>query len=179
MGIHFQATEGQSWELKARWRSKDLNECYSSPCENGGSCDGDPKRFICTCPKGFAGQNCEIKLYHWVKTFSCSGTATLTSTWVIRSSNYPSNYGNSKTCTWEIASFHRFKLVFTYFYTESCCDVLYVHNGNSPSAPLIGRYSGAHTGKVVHSKGPNMFVKFRTDGPVTTKGFEISVTDAL
>ena len=38
----------------------DLNECYSSPCENGGSCVGDYKNYTCTCTKDWIGRNCEI-----------------------------------------------------------------------------------------------------------------------
>ena len=37
-----------------------MNKCYSSPCENGGTCVGDYKDYTCTCTKDWLGRNCEI-----------------------------------------------------------------------------------------------------------------------
>ncbi|XP_046566698.1 neurogenic locus notch homolog protein 1-like [Haliotis rubra] len=40
----------------------DVDECASSPCENGGSCSQDePNSYSCTCPIRFKGQKCEIQ----------------------------------------------------------------------------------------------------------------------
>ena len=39
----------------------DLNSCRSSPCRNGGTCENKPDGFyVCTCPPGYTGFNCEI-----------------------------------------------------------------------------------------------------------------------
>ena len=39
----------------------DIDECSSNPCENGGTCiDGD-NWYMCDCPTGFNGGNCESK----------------------------------------------------------------------------------------------------------------------
>ena len=39
----------------------DIDECSSNPCENGGTCiDGD-NLYMCDCPTGFNGGNCESK----------------------------------------------------------------------------------------------------------------------
>ena len=37
---------------------RDLNECESEPCQNGGTCVDYPGRYLCTCPEGFAGDSC-------------------------------------------------------------------------------------------------------------------------
>jgi collagen type VI alpha len=36
-----------------------VNECNSSPCKNGGQCIDSIDMYICVCPSGFAGINCE------------------------------------------------------------------------------------------------------------------------
>lgn len=38
----------------------DIDECISSPCQNGGSCQGLTAAYKCNCDHGFTGLNCEI-----------------------------------------------------------------------------------------------------------------------
>ncbi|XP_006851610.1 PREDICTED: coagulation factor VII [Chrysochloris asiatica] len=37
----------------------DGNQCASDPCQNGGSCEDQLQSYICFCPQGFEGRNCE------------------------------------------------------------------------------------------------------------------------
>ena len=37
----------------------DINECDSSPCQNGGSCGDEVNKFSCTCAVGFEGATCQ------------------------------------------------------------------------------------------------------------------------
>jgi hypothetical protein len=37
----------------------EINECVSSPCQNGGVCDNLLNAYRCNCPLGFTGPNCE------------------------------------------------------------------------------------------------------------------------
>ena len=37
-----------------------MNECVSSPCQNGGECLDAANSFICQCKPGFVGPLCEI-----------------------------------------------------------------------------------------------------------------------
>ncbi|CAL8360875.1 unnamed protein product [Gadus morhua 'NCC'] len=38
---------------------RDVNECASSPCLNGGSCSDEVNQFSCTCAKGWTGASCQ------------------------------------------------------------------------------------------------------------------------
>jgi collagen type VI alpha len=39
----------------------DVNECASSPCQNGGSCLRSPQMFQCNCPLPYSGETCAIR----------------------------------------------------------------------------------------------------------------------
>ena len=39
----------------------DIDECASSPCQNGGTCSDGVNKYTCTCADGFNGDNCEKK----------------------------------------------------------------------------------------------------------------------
>ena len=38
----------------------DVDECASSPCQNGGKCKDAINAFTCDCVSGYSGSNCEI-----------------------------------------------------------------------------------------------------------------------
>ena len=40
-----------------------VNECLSNPCQNGGMCRNDFKRYICECRPGYVGYNCQDRTY--------------------------------------------------------------------------------------------------------------------
>lgn len=37
----------------------DINECDSSPCENGGSCEDEVDDYTCHCLAGYSGDHCQ------------------------------------------------------------------------------------------------------------------------
>ena len=39
-----------------------LDECASSPCQNGGNCQDSINMYSCICPDGFTGVNCETNI---------------------------------------------------------------------------------------------------------------------
>ncbi|XP_066997092.2 protein jagged-1b [Anabrus simplex] len=59
---------GSSWQCicDTNWGGilcdQDLNTCGSQePCENGGTCENTaPDQYMCTCPEGFSGLNCNV-----------------------------------------------------------------------------------------------------------------------
>ena len=42
------------------FKFSDINECQSSPCENGGICKDFVNGYNCKCDPGYEGPNCEI-----------------------------------------------------------------------------------------------------------------------
>ena len=40
----------------------DIDECSSSPCMNGASCDNGENQFECRCAPGFDGTICDINI---------------------------------------------------------------------------------------------------------------------
>ena len=38
----------------------DIDECDSSPCQNGGTCHNGQNMYTCTCLPGWTGHDCEI-----------------------------------------------------------------------------------------------------------------------
>ncbi|KAM5180639.1 coagulation factor X-like [Mantella aurantiaca] len=49
--------------LKEFWRTySDVNDCLSNPCLNGGLCSDEIQSYVCTCPEGYEGRNCETNV---------------------------------------------------------------------------------------------------------------------
>uniref|UniRef100_A0A8D2J5L2 Coagulation factor IX n=1 Tax=Varanus komodoensis TaxID=61221 RepID=A0A8D2J5L2_VARKO len=38
----------------------DGDQCTSNPCQNGGTCKDDISNYVCWCPAGYEGRNCEL-----------------------------------------------------------------------------------------------------------------------
>lgn len=64
------------------------------------------------------------------------------------------------------------------FDTESCCDHLYIYDGDSAKAPLIASLSGAYTESPgrFNSSQRFMYIRFRSDDTITGRGFVATYT---
>ena len=54
----------------------DVNECSSTPCQNGGTCHDGVNEYTCACASGYTGKNCEtsnalilISLWLWCYSY--------------------------------------------------------------------------------------------------------------
>ncbi|KAM9320004.1 coagulation factor VII-like [Gastrophryne carolinensis] len=56
------------------WKTyTDPNQCLSNPCMNGGSCTDNFQSYVCNCPEGFEGRNCETNLNQSIKCENDNG----------------------------------------------------------------------------------------------------------
>lgn len=56
-GLDFTCECAAGW--KGRFCSIEIDECESSPCQNGAICLDKIAAYACICPVGFTGLNCE------------------------------------------------------------------------------------------------------------------------
>ncbi|MBA3680176.1 MAG: T9SS type A sorting domain-containing protein [Bacteroidetes bacterium] len=63
------------------------------------------------------------------------------------------------------------KLQFKSFGTEQGYDSLFLYNGSSAAAALIGSYTGTNSPGTITSSGQNLTLRFKSDGSTVTFGF--------
>ncbi|HRN41357.1 MAG TPA: CUB domain-containing protein, partial [Vicingus sp.] len=101
---------------------------------------------------------------------TCSGT-------FYDSGGSGSSYGNSQNYTVTFCSNNgqNIWLNFSAFNTESGWDYMYIYNGNSTGAPLIGTYSGTNSPLVVGGTNTCITIRFTSDGSFTYSGWAATI----
>ncbi|MBX2960304.1 MAG: gliding motility-associated C-terminal domain-containing protein [Flavobacteriales bacterium] len=101
---------------------------------------------------------------------TCSGT-------FYDSGGSGSSYGNSQNYTVTFCSNNgqNIWLNFSAFNTESGWDYMYIYNGNSTAAPLIGTYSGTNSPLVVGGTNTCITIRFTSDGSFTYSGWAATI----
>lgn len=59
-GLEFSCSCALGWT--SQYCDSEINECESSPCQNGGVCVDKIASYACACPMGFTGLNCEEEI---------------------------------------------------------------------------------------------------------------------
>ncbi|XP_051953356.1 fibulin-7 isoform X1 [Xyrauchen texanus] len=91
MGYELVGSETRQCKDSLSWTGqqpicKDINECLSSPCANGGTCTDEVNAFSCVCLRGWAGPTCQSP----TPTFFVSITNTSSaSTGAVSTSSFP------------------------------------------------------------------------------------------
>ena len=82
-----------------------------------------------------------------------------------------STYSSNMDCRWNLTSNAVIELLFNNFATESSADFVSVYDGDSTSAPVIGRFSGSSLPAPITSSSTKLYVRFTSDGSSQYRGF--------
>ena len=90
------------------------------------------------------------------------------------------NYGNDERKVWVIQPNNAaaVQLTFSAFNTQTGKDKVWIYDGNSTNAPLIGSYSGTTLPPVIQSTGSALTLEFRSDCGTTQSGWAASYTSS-
>lgn len=102
----------------------------------------------------------------------CNSMVYEQESWNFHDGSGANYYWNDSDCEWLIMpeGVDHIKLDFTSFETMES-DKLYVYDGNSVDAPLLGEYSGYDIPATITSSGNEMLLRFVTDGEGQARGW--------
>lgn len=103
----------------------------------------------------------------------CSSSIYSQNNWSFGDGSGPNYCWNDTDCEWLIQpeNAEQVKLSFTSFETLDG-DELYIYDGNSSDASLIGEYSGSNVPSDIISSGNSLLLKFVTDGEGQSLGWD-------
>jgi hypothetical protein len=110
---------------------------------------------------------------------TCSGLTTLPLfNATFNDGSGTANYSDNLNCPFLIqpAGATSITLNFTAFNTEIGYDYVYVHDGPSSAAPLIGTYSGTSIPATITSTGGSLWILFTSDGSYNFAGWTATYT---
>ncbi|XP_054878715.1 cubilin isoform X1 [Poeciliopsis prolifica] len=153
---------------------QNINECLSNPCQNGGTCTDSVNGFTCTCTAQWTGPFCQTQQQE------CGGQLTGPA----GSFSYPNNPGHDEydhlvSCTWVVRTDPNkvLRITFPFFHLESSnnCnfDFLQIHDGDNPSAYILGKYCGQNNPQELYSSHNSLYFWFRSDHSINAGGFTI------
>uniref|UniRef100_A0A8C5PBH1 Cubilin n=1 Tax=Leptobrachium leishanense TaxID=445787 RepID=A0A8C5PBH1_9ANUR len=152
-----------------------IDECASSPCQNGGNCIDGINGYVCKCSGSWTGFHCEIPKQ------VCGGDLTgLSGTFA-----YPNNPGSEQhdelvSCTWVIRTvadkilrirFDNFQLEAS---TPCNSQFLQIHDGESISTFMLGKFCGTSVPGPLTSSHNSMFIWFRSESSSSAGRFQVS-----
>uniref|UniRef100_A0A8D0GFF0 Cubilin n=1 Tax=Sphenodon punctatus TaxID=8508 RepID=A0A8D0GFF0_SPHPU len=154
--------------------TENINECFSNPCQNGGNCTDEVNGYFCQCTNTWTGPQCQTP--QQVCGESLSGLSG--------SFSYPNNpsserYDHQVSCAWVIrTTFNKIlRITFPFFQLEESnrCnyDFLQIHDGESASAHMIGKYCGSSPPPELFSTHNSLYFWFRSDHTINAGGFTV------
>ncbi|QHT68238.1 T9SS type A sorting domain-containing protein [Rhodocytophaga rosea] len=88
--------------------------------------------------------------------------------------NYQDNLNVTQTLSARAG--YKLRLTFTSFQLENIYDKLYIYNGTSTSAPLIGVYTGSNSPGIITSSGGSLTFRFTSDAIATSPGWVANIS---
>jgi hypothetical protein len=91
------------------------------------------------------------------------------------------NYSDDERLIWTIAPVNATSVTvnFSSFSAENTWDYLYIYDGNSISAPLIGYYTGTNSPGTITSSGGSLTFEWRADCATTAAGWNATWTSTI
>ncbi|XP_041824165.1 cubilin [Melanotaenia boesemani] len=153
---------------------QNINECSSNPCQNGGTCVDGVNGFTCTCTSQWTGPLCQTQQQE------CGGSLTGPA----GSFSYPNTPGHDEydhqvSCAWVIRTDSNkiLRITFPFFHLENSAncnyDFLQVHDGDSASAFMMGKYCGENNPAELLSSHNSLYFWFRSDHSISGGGFTV------
>ncbi|KAF4095682.1 cubilin isoform X1 [Onychostoma macrolepis] len=154
---------------------QNVNECSSNPCQNGGTCTDGINGYTCTCTSQWTGPQCQTPQQE------CGGVLESPA----GTFSYPTNpgtgdYDHQVSCAWVIRTDPSkiLRITFPFFDIENSAscnfDFLQVHDGESASAFMIGKYCGTAAPAELFSSHNSLYFWFRSDHSVSGRGFTVA-----
>ncbi|XP_026057290.1 cubilin-like [Carassius auratus] len=154
---------------------QNVNECSSNPCQNGGTCTDGINGYTCTCTSQWTGPQCQTPQQE------CGGVLESPA----GTFSYPTNpgtgdYDHQVSCAWVIRTDPSkiLRITFPFFDIENSAtcnfDFLQVHDGESASAYMIGKYCGTAAPAELFSSHNSLYFWFRSDHSISGRGFTVA-----
>ncbi|CAN5126719.1 hypothetical protein BH09BAC5_BH09BAC5_23080 [soil metagenome] len=125
------------------------------------------------------GPNWDWNYFYMLINSPPSATTYTTATGTLYDSGGASgNYSDDERTIWTISptAATSVSISFNSFNTENTWDYLYIYDGNSVNAPLIGYYTGTNSPGTIVSTGGSLTLEFRSDCATTAAGWNASWT---
>ncbi|MCJ8728547.1 hypothetical protein PDJAM_G00005700 [Pangasius djambal] len=154
---------------------QNVNECASNPCQNGGTCTDGINGYTCTCTSQWTGPQCQTPQQE------CGGVLEGPS----GTFSYPNTPGHDQydhmvSCAWVVRTDADkiLRITFPFFDLEhsSTCsfDFLQIHDGESASAYMLGKYCGTNAPAELFSSHNSLYFWFRSDHIINKGGFTVA-----
>uniref|UniRef100_A0AAQ4PGY7 Cubilin n=1 Tax=Gasterosteus aculeatus aculeatus TaxID=481459 RepID=A0AAQ4PGY7_GASAC len=155
----------------------DIDECLSDPCQNGATCTDGIDGFTCTCTAQWTGPLCQSAQQECM----CRDEGPCPA----GSFSYPNTPGHDEyehqvSCAWVIRIDPNkiLRVTFPFFDLESSSncnyDFLQIHDGDSVSAHMLGKYCGPNNPQELHSSHNALYFWFRSDHSSSAGGFTVA-----
>ena len=97
------------------------------------------------------------------------------SSYHIRSPNYPQDYDSLADCSWFVTALKKttFLLTFEDFETERTYDFLAIYNGSNDEGVQLEKLHGNSIPSPIRFTGRTMYLKFKSDPSGNRKGFKL------
>ncbi|XP_070551405.1 uncharacterized protein [Ptychodera flava] len=148
----------------------DIDDCWSNPCQNGGSCINAAFHYVCKCVGVYNGVNCEMDECG-VSEFYVTANQTVN----ITSPNYPSNYPHDVFCNWTVHAADNATMGFA-------IDVVEVRTAQYADRVVVGSKAGRHRvfygvygSETFLMEVRHLWITFTTNGMSTSKGFALEI----